>query len=414
MKISNFKFQISNLLRHPLFTGSAIMVIGHNIFNVGQFVYYFLTIRLLNTSQYGDLAAIISILGIIGIIQLAFGLTVVKFVASQKTKAAVSNLIKWFNWWGILAGVVAAAVLLLLSSFISSFLNLTEPNILYVLSPMLPLLVIIYIYRSILQGLLKFKIYVASLIVDVVVRIVATVLLIILGTALFGAVIGMLIGMVSGFVTTRLALATYLSGKRGKKPEITPLLKYSFPVFMQSLAFTSFYSTDILLVKHFFSPQDAGTYAYLSVLGRIALFCTSPITSTMFPIVAKQFTNGQPYHRIFYLCLLFVTSISLFVVILFKLIPDIPISLLNKSEGGEILWWFGLFMALLGVALLFIQFYLSISETRPVWFFVLAATLQAVLIWFIHPSLLSVVQISILSTALLVVALLVYFPYHKK
>lgn len=406
--------KLKNFIGHPLFTGSAIMVIGHNIFNVGQFIYYFLTIRLLNTSQYGDLAAIISILGIIGIIQLAFGLTIIKFIASQKTKPAISNLIKWFNYWGLFAGAVAASVLLVLSPFISSFLNLTEPNILYVFSPMLLLLVIIYIYRSILQGLLKFKIYVASLIVDVVVRIVATVLLIILGTALFGAVIGMLIGMVSGFVATRLALTPYLSGKRGKKPEITPLLKYSFPVFMQGLAFTSLYSTDILLVKHFFSPQDAGTYAYLSVLGRIALFCTSPITSTMFPIIAKRFTNGQPYHRIFYLCLLFVTSISLFVVILFKLIPDIPISLLNKSEGGEILWWFGLFMALLGVALLFIQFYLSISESRPVWFFVLAAVLQAILIWFIHPSLLAVVQISILSTSLLVAALLVYFPYHKK
>lgn len=406
--------KLKSFIGHPLFTGSAIMVIGHNIFNVGQFIYYFLTIRLLNTSQYGDLAAIISILGIIGIIQFAFGLTIVKFVASQRTKKEVSNLIKWFNYWGFLAGVVAAAVLLVLSSFISSFLNLTEPNIFYLIAPMILLFVIIYIYRSILQGLLLFKIYVASLITDVVVRIVATVVLIILGTALFGALIGMLIGLVSGFIVTRMSLLKYLSGKKGKKPEIVPLLKYSIPVFMQGLAFTSFYSTDILLVKHFFSPHEAGTYAYLSVLGRIALFCTSPITSTMFPIVAKRFTNGQTYHRIFYLCLLFVTSISLFVVILFKLIPHIPISLLNKSEGGEILWWFGLFMALLGVALLFIQFYLSISESRPVWFFVLAAALQAILIWFIHPSLLAVVQISILSTSLLVVALLVYFPYHKK
>lgn len=412
MKIS--KKQISNFLKHPLFTGSAIMIIGNNIFNVGQFVYHFLTIRLLDTAHYGDLAAIISILGITGVMQLAFGLTIVKFVASQKTQAALSNLIKWFNYWGVVAGVAAVLILFIPSRFISEFLKLTEPNILYLFSPMIFLLVIIYVYRSILQGLLSFKIYIFSLIADVVIRIVVTVLLIILGIGLFGAVIGMLAGMISGFIITRLSLKPYLIGKRGKKPEILPLLKYSLPVFIQSLSFISMYSTDILLVKHFFSPYDAGTYAYLSVLGRIALYCSTPVTQTMFPIIAKRFTNGQPYRRIFYLSLFLVTTSSLFVVLFFKLFPNAPISLLGKNDGQEILWWFGLFMTLLSIALLIVQFYLSISKIYPVWFFVLAAILQAILIWFIHPNLLAVVQISILSTSLLVIALLVYFPYHKK
>ncbi|OGE16340.1 hypothetical protein A3F00_02340 [Candidatus Daviesbacteria bacterium RIFCSPHIGHO2_12_FULL_37_11] len=412
--MTNYKLVITKILKHPLFTGSAIMVIGHNIFNIGQFFYYFLTIRLLNTTEYGDLAAIISILGIIGIIQLAFGLTIVKFVASQKTEAAVSNLIKWFNYWGFLAGGIAAVLLLLLSPIASIFLNLTQPKLFYLISPMFFLLVIVYVYRSVLQGLLLFKTYIASLLVDVVIRISFTALLILLGTALFGAIIGMFIGIISGFIITRSALNPYFSGKRGLKPKIMPLLKYSFPVLIQGLAFTSFYSTDILLVKHFFSPHDAGTYAYLSVLGRIAMFCTSPITSTMFPIIAKRFASNLPYLKIFYICFLLVTGISLFVVLIFKLVPDIPISLLNKNEGQDILWWFGLFMAFLGIALLFEQFYLSIGKTKPVWFFVAAAALQAVFIWFIHPSLFSVVQISVLSTALLNIALFVYFPYYRR
>ena len=412
--MKKYTMVLKKVIKHPLFTGSATMVIGHNIFNVGQFIYYFLTIRLLNTSQYGDLAAIISILGIIGIIQMAFGLTIVKFVASQNTQAAVSNLIKWFNYWGFLAGGITAVLVLLLSPVVSIFLNLTQPKLFYLISPMFFLLVIVYVYRSVLQGLLLFKTYIASLLVDVVIRISFTSLLIILGMALFGAIIGMFIGIISGFIITRFALNSYLSGKKGKKPKIMPLLKYSFPVLIQGLAFTSFYSTDILLVKHFFSPHEAGTYAYLSVLGRIAMFCTSPITSTMFPLVAKRFASKQPYLKIFYICFLLVTSVSLFVVLIFKLVPDIPISLLNKSEGQDILWWFGLFMTLLGIALLFEQFYLSIGKTKPVWFFVAAAGLQAVLIWFIHPSLLSVVQISVLSTALLNVALFVYFPYYRR
>lgn len=401
------------LLKHPLFTGSAVMVIGTNIFNVGQFAYHFFTIRLLNTADYGDLAAVISILGIIGVTQTAFGMTIIRYVASQKNKSKLSNLVKWFNYWALLVATVFSLFILIISPFIGNFLNLTQPKIIYILPPILFFLVITYVYRSILQGLLLFNTYVISLVVDVIVKIIITGLLIVLGLKLFGALIGMLTAVLAGFIITRMSLSKYLLGQRGEKPEIIPFFRQSFPFFFQGLAFISMSSTDILLVKHFFSPTDAGTYAYLSILGRIALYCSTPITQTMFPLIVNRLANRQPYHKIFYLSLLFVIGASVFVIFLFKLMPGFLISLLGKSEGQEILWWFSLFMGLLGSAMIFVQFYLSINKTKPVWFFVIAAILQPILIWFIHPSLLIVVQISILATALLNITFLVYFLYYR-
>ena len=38
---------------------------------------------------------------------------------------------------------------------------------------------------------------------------------------------------------------------------------------IQALAFTSFFTTDLILVKHFFPPFEAGIYAALSTLGKI-------------------------------------------------------------------------------------------------------------------------------------------------
>jgi len=63
------------IIRNPLFTGSMLMIVGSNIYNFVNFIYHFLAGRLLGKVYYGDLAAVISLLGIIAIVQLSLGLT---------------------------------------------------------------------------------------------------------------------------------------------------------------------------------------------------------------------------------------------------------------------------------------------------------------------------------------------------
>lgn len=391
------------------------MVVGSNVFNLTQFIYHFIAGRMLGKVYYGDFATIISILGIVGIIQITLGLTVVKFIASGKSKEAIANFSKWVNLWGIWAGVILGVLTIIFSPILINFLNIRQPVAFYVLGIIFFFFIALNVQRSILQGLLKFDRYVLSLFAEAAVKIILTLILIFLGMAVFGAVSGLLLGILSSLVVTRLSLSSLLSGKIGKKPELVPLFKYSLPVFIQGLALTSMYTTDLLLVKHFFSPEIAGTYASLAVLGRIAFFGASPVSHVMFPLVAKRFSHGEPYHRIFYLSILLVTGISLAVVLIYKIFPTIPIVVLfgqSYLDGAPLLWWFGVFMTFLVLAMLFTQFYLSIGKTRVVWLFVASALLQILLIWLFHADILTVIQVSIVSAALLFFSLLVYFPYH--
>src|SRR3989344_3115162 len=96
--------KIPNILKHPLLQGSLVMVLGSNLFNLGQFIYHFIAGRYLGKAHYGDLAVIISVLGFISIIQLSVGLTIVKFIAAAKSEKEVSNLAKWFIRWAFLLG----------------------------------------------------------------------------------------------------------------------------------------------------------------------------------------------------------------------------------------------------------------------------------------------------------------------
>lgn len=61
--------------------------------------------------------------------------------------------------------------------------------------------------------------------------------------------------------------------------------------FLQSLlalaGFAVLMNADVLLVKHFFNPHDAGLFARAGTIGRIMVFLTTPIAMAMFPKVAS-------------------------------------------------------------------------------------------------------------------------------
>lgn len=418
MKVIKILFRhFSSLAGSPFFAGSVIMVLGTNLHNLGQLIYHFLAGRLLGTIFYGDLAALISIFGLLAIIQQAFSLTVIKFIASADSSKEANNFAKWVWFWSIWAGIAVFILLLVSSPFLVQFLNISKPQAFYIFAPTVLLGFVSNTGRALLQGFTKFARFIFSMVAEVGAKILSMVLLIYLGYSLFGAVAALSVGVVAGFTIVWWGLRKNLKGSRVKMPNLTPLLAYSFPVFIQSVALTSMYSSDILLVKHFFAAEQAGLYAALAKLGTIAFFAASPITNVMFPMVAKKYTHGQPYHKIFYLSVALVVLISLTVVASYIFFSGFIIKILFGEAfigGAHILWWFGLYMLLLGVGMLFVHFYLSIGKTRVVWFFATAAVVQIILILTFHSTISTVIQVSIIAAALLVISLLLYFPYHHK
>ena len=342
--IENLKSQILKFKANQFLSGSLIMVLGFNLYNFGQAVYHFLVARMLGKAQYGDLASIITILGIVAVVQMSVGLTIVKFIASDKNKAK-SNFIKWVFIWSIWGAVILGVVAELLSPFLINFLNIAQPLSVYLLGPILFFFFLANANRSILQGLFKFDKYILSLLAESIFKIVLSVGLILAGLAVFGAMVAFLLAIFFSFLVTLGSIKKYLKGKKVQAPEIGPLFKYSQAVLIQGLALTSMYSADLLLVKHFFEASEAGLYASLAIMGRIVFFGTSPITNVMFPMVAKRFGSGQPFHKIFYLSLNLILTIAFFVTAVYIFLPQLAISLLvgkQYLDGAPILWWFGI------------------------------------------------------------------------
>lgn len=409
--------KITILLKHQFFAGSLIMVLGSNVYNLSQLVYHFLAGRFLGVANYGDLAALLSILGLLGIVHGSFGLTIVKFIASESNELRRNDFIKYMYFLNAGAGLLFGILVVMFARPISHFLNVSNIYYIYLLVPILLIFFVTSAGRNVFQGLLRFDKFVYSLLAESIGKILFTAVLLFFSLAVTGALLGFLAGLLMSFIITTFFLKDALKGAIGKIPNVMHLLKYTLATVGQGLALTSMYTVDLILVKHFFPSETAGLYAALAILGRIVFFGTAPITHVMFPIVARKHANGERYFKVLQLSIALICIVSLGVIGFYYFFPTLLLGLLYGQSylaGGALLWWFALFMGILSIAMLLTQFYLSIGKTSVVYLFILAAILQALLIWFIHPDILAVIQLSIFSATLLVMCLFVYLLYLYK
>lgn len=407
---------IKNIIANPLFSGSAVLIIGSNIANLFNYIYHVIMGRLLGPISYGELVSLLSLIGLVSIIPTSFNLVIVKYVSSSPSRQEITDLISWFSKKVLLTSIALCLFLLILSPVVASFLNLNN----YLLVTLVAITVLFTLpamfNRSVLQGLLRFKQMVISILTENLTRLVFGILLVYLGFSVGGAISALVAAGFVGWMLSRNAISDYFKKDiKGSLP-LKSFFSYSISVVIQSFAMISLYSTDLILVKHFFSSYDAGIYASLSTLGKIIFFGTGPIGAVMFPLVSRKQTIGKNYHKIFNISLSLTLGLSLTILVVYWLAPQLVIMILYGPQyqgGANLLVWFGIFMTIYTLDALFITFNLSMERTKVVILPLLAAIIQVLSIWFYHPNLMSVILISAMVSSLLLVLLLIYSSYEK-
>lgn len=406
--------RIKEIVLHPLFSGSAVMIFGSNLTNFIAYIYHLVIGRMLGPELYGELAAVVSLIGLLAVSFSFFGLVIVKFVSSARTQER-KILFSWFASKSLNIAILAGILLTAVSPFIASFLKIGLSTAVLV-GPIITVFLLSFVYTSFLQGLLRFGRVVVASNVSMLGRLLLGILFVALGFSVFGAIFGLFISAALGLLLGRYFLKDYkVSKNNGPRALGKRILAYAGPIFLVSLSTNSLYSTDVILVKHFFEAGSAGIYAALSTLGKIIFFGTAPVGAVMFPLVSQRKSQGKNYKKVFLLSLLLTLGISLLVLLVYWLAPELSLKILygDKFLGASpYLVWIGLFMAIFSLGSLIAGFYLSKGDTR-IWILVLLAALgQALGIWFFHSSIFQVITVNIISASFLLVSLLIYFGYE--
>ncbi len=386
------------------------------ISNVINYAYHLVFGRVLGPVDYGSLASIYSVLYIISIVPSSTSVSIVKFVSSAKTfkeKAEVFKGVKRLFFW---ISVALSLAMIVISPSLAKFLNLPGILPLLLVSPIIFLSLICLVNQAASQANLKFSGYVIPNIISSVVKLVLGIFFVFLGWKVAGAIFGVVLAMLFAYLSSTFYIKDLERYKSSKRFGYGPFLKYSFPALLQALAFTSLFTTDVILVKHFFDPFSAGIYAAVSTLGKVIYFAATPIAQTMFPIVSGRKATGVKYHKVFYASLLLTMLFSFGTTLIYFLFPEFVVSVLYGSKfvsASEILPWMGLAISFYTVSFLLVNLSLSIGETKVVYLTLVAAALQIIGIFFFHSTLLSVIQITLITVVALCFLVSVYLIYNR-
>lgn len=406
------------LITHPLFSGGAVMVVGLNSVSFINYLYHLVIGRMLGPSGYGELASLISLIGLLGIIPSSVSLVIIKYVSAAKNDQQVNNLVSWLKNRIVKISISFFIIILLASPVISSFLKINKIAYSFLIGLSFLFSLQSALNRSILQGLMRFKEMVVSILIENTSKLLISIILIFVGFYVSGAMIALAIAAFVGlYITNSYLRFDNKKNNPNTSPNIKSMLLFTIPVLIQSLSTTSIYSSDVILVKHFFSSHDAGIYAALSTLGKIIFFGTGPIGAVMFPLVSQRYAKGYEYRRIFIYSFLITIIFSMVMILVYGLVPNFVISLLYGDaylKTSSLLVWFGIFISLFSLSSLLINYSLSLGDTKVVLYPAVAALVQITAIWFYHQSIHQVVTISILIMALLLASLLIYLIHRKR
>lgn len=399
--------RVKLLFNNQFLTGSFVMIVGSNIANVINYIYHPIMARFLGPIQYGDLASLIALLGLIAMVASSIGLVITRLVSANSENSideaqTISQSVTRF-------GLIFVVVFSLISPLIAIFLNISSWWSVLCVGVVFFWYLRISVVRAVLQGELRFKEFVSALIMENGLRLVLGLIVAWLIGGASGALLGFGLGSMLTWLTFR-RFAKKGSPRHGESwNRLVKLFKSTVPAFGQSIAITSLYSSDLLLAKHFLDASSAGGYAVLSILARIIFFGTMPITMVSFPHFSASYANKKNISRVFLSSLGLIMLVALLVVVLFVFMPD---SVIRLPYGDKYLPFsgslaiFGIFISVLAVSNLFSNLFLAMGRNRLLIVPVAAAILQIVLISFWHQSISQIVLMSLVTSVGMLVVLI--------
>ena len=175
---------------------------------------------------------------------------------------------------------------------------------------------------------------------------------------------------------------------------------------------TSLYSTDVILVRHFFPGYEAGLYASLAVLGKIIFYASSAIAVVIFPVLSERTAKGEKGTKLIFIALAGVTAVSIAITLLYVAFPQFIIRMFFGSsyiQAAPLLGLFGIFLMLYSMGNMLTMIFMALGKVK-MWFIpVLCAFVQILGIIIYHSSLTSVILVNAASCLILVLSLLGYY-----
>lgn len=390
-------------------SGSLVMLLGSAMVSLFNFGYNVSMARLLGPAQFGHVSAVATLLMLGSAATLSFQMVCAKFVARNQTSFGKRHVYRSLMNKAAIAGLLVGASIALAGGPIASLLRLPSHWLLVFLGVALAFAIPLGVKRGGLQGLCAFPSLATNFVTESAVKLALALVLVWAGYGIFGAVGAIACGAIVAFGITYVRFPG--------EPQNTECIPASFREGIQATVFfvgqVVINNIDILLVKYFFDPAEAGMYAGVALFGRLLYFAAWNVISAMFPISAAAAPDEKP-GRVLVTPLLLVLGMSVLYVGVLAFLPNVLLDfILGRSfaAAGSLLSLYATASGLYSIAVVLMAYEMSRKIANTGWLQLVFSGLLIVGISLFHNTLQEVIRVQIvLMSALL---LLVSFPFLR-
>ncbi len=303
-----------------------------------NYLYYPVLGRIMRPADFGEVQTIISIYTQVGVffqVLSLVGVSVIAKYAHEEDRRRVGDELSRI---AIMFSLVMLCLTVVFSVPLSRFFHFSSLAPFYVLAVALVLAVPASFANSYLQGHKQFWALSFGSLIGSVAKLLFAVAFVSLGYGAFGAVGGLVCSQVVALVYAlrmgsgvRRFVAANTRLRRPNIDLIRPELVFAVVVLVTSIATNLMLSFDILVVKHYFTPTDAGLYSGISIISNIIFFVSAPIAGAMIPSIRPHDPTGRNA-RLLRRSLMFVLAVGGVVTLVFVAEPHLVVGLLLGSR----------------------------------------------------------------------------------
>lgn len=395
-------------VRGRVVRGSAILLTSTGLVAATNLLYNILIARMLGASGFGHASALYTLLMLVTAVTLSFQIVTSKFTARNAANPVQAQIYATMLRRAWQVGLGVAILVVAGSAYLESYFKLPTQRDLILLAIAAGVYIPLGVRRGRMQGRYHFHGLAINVVVEVAVKIGGALLFLYFGMGVTGVMMAVLLSIV----------AAYIAGAPGAEYRSAPgLIKIApFSEGMQAVLYfigqVILSNLDILLVKHFFPPSEAGIYAAVALVGRVVFMLSWSVVSSMFPFSASH-TQQQGGRPVLYTALLlvggltsaFIAAVALAPASLWTMLLGRQFLLDALAPFSALLTQYAVMTGVYSIAVVVMMYEISRRIGTAPWVQLGASVLVACGIWNYHRSLSEVilVQLFVMSGLLLAV-----------
>jgi O-antigen/teichoic acid export membrane protein len=395
--------------RNGLMTLAAI-----GLTTLATYVFQTVMARLLSTVEYGELLSIVAALNIVTIPLFGISMAITRDVAAAKAADRVGSLIQPYVGRMVLITAGLVAGLLLVSPWLAPFLQLSSLTPIVFLALLVTLTNLLGVGRAVLLGMQRFGSVAVNQVTEAILRLVSGSVLAVLGFVSSAGFWGYAVGLLAALaliayplslrsVTGALASVSWtrkIHGFRAHEHDI------SWPAIVVTGSFIALLNMDLLVVKHFLPPEDAGQYAAMGTLAKGLFVITNAFDVVLFPAASAARASGSDGVGHLQRAILSIAALVIPILAIYFFFGGPLLTLLFGSRyagAAPLLAPYSLAVTLLGVATLLARYRLAVGRglPSPTLVMIVLGALLGFLIW--HNALNQVVLVLLVTAVVTVV-----------